>query len=81
MKTSNSVTAITDAIFAAFLRCETKAYLLHEGATGTLSELDSWQLSLARKYKKSAFERLRSTVKENEFYVGTPPLGILEQGL
>ena len=73
--------AITDATFAAFLHCETKAYLFREGATGTRSDVDSWQLRLARTFKESATEWLRSTVSDNECFVGMPPARILEQGL
>ena len=73
--------AITDATFAAFLHCETKAYLFREGATGTRSDVDPWQLRLARTFKDSATEWLRSTVSDNECFVGMPPARILEQGL
>jgi predicted RecB family nuclease len=73
--------AITDATFAAFLHCETKAYLFREGATRTHSDVDPWQLTLARTFKDSATEWLRSTVSDSECFVGLPPARILEQGL
>ena len=77
----SSVPTITDATFAAFLRCETKAYLLREGACGTSSGLAPWQLSLTRAFKQLASERLRSTVHKNECFVGTPSPRTLERGL
>ena len=73
--------AITDAIFAAFLQSETKAYLFREGATDTRSDVDPWQLRLARTFKDSATEWLRSSVSDNECFVGMPPARILKQGL
>jgi predicted RecB family nuclease len=72
--------ATTDTIFAAFLQCETKGYLLHEGASGTPPEASSWERSLASKFKQSALERLRSSIRESEFYTGTPSLRMLHQG-
>src|SRR5262245_22864634 len=72
--------AITDAIFAAFLQCETKAYLLREGANGIRSEVVSRQQDLASSFKQSASEWLKSSVGECECYIGTPSLQMLQQG-
>jgi hypothetical protein len=44
--------SVTDATFAAFLHCETKAFLLNEGAAGTLSDVNSWELRRARAFKR-----------------------------
>ena len=71
---------VTDATFAAFLHCETKAFLFNEGAPGT-PDVNSWELRRARAFKASATDWLRSTVSDNEYFVGMPPARILEQGL
>jgi predicted RecB family nuclease len=73
--------SVTDGTFAAFLHCETKAFLFNEGAAGTRSDVNSWELRRARAFKASATDWLRSTVSEKEYFVGMPPARILEQGL
>jgi hypothetical protein len=73
--------SVTDATFAAFLKCETKAFLLNEGAAGIRSDVNSWELRRAREFKASATNWLRSTVSDKEYFVGLPPARILEQGL
>jgi len=77
----NANAPISDTIYEAFLHCETKAYLLLEGATGVSSEIGDWQRTLGNDFKQSASEQLRSNVPAGEYYVGTPPRGALEQGL
>lgn len=74
-------TAITDTIFAAFLQCATKAYLLRDGDSGTQNDLSNWQWDHAGKFRWSALERLKSSVRESECYTGAPSPRILEQGL
>ena len=73
--------SVTDATFAAFLHCETKAFLFNEGAAGTRSDVNSWELRRARAFKASATDWVRSTVSDKEYFVGMPPARILEQGL
>ena len=70
----------TDAIFAAFLQCETKAYLLGEGVTGTRSEVGSPQQHLSNRYKQAAAEWLKLKVQKGESYVERPSSRIREQG-
>jgi predicted RecB family nuclease len=74
----NSDTPVTDAVFEAFLHCETKAYLLHEG-TDSQSKFGAWEESL-RQFKQHVSERLISSVGKDEVYVGTPSHRMLEQG-
>jgi hypothetical protein len=47
---------ITDTVFAAYLRCETKAFLLLDRATPTDPEIESWQQRIAHSYKANALE-------------------------
>src|SRR5580658_2122797 len=46
--------SVTDATFAAFLHCETKAFLFNEGVAGTCSDVNSWELRRARAFKASS---------------------------
>ena len=73
--------SVTDATFAAFLHCETKAFLFNEGVAGTRSDMNSWELRRARAFKASAADWLRSTVSDKKYFVGMPPARILEQAL
>ena len=77
-KKMNSDTPVTDAVFEAFLHCETKAYLLHEGIDSQ-SKLGAWEESLGQ-FKQHVSERLISSVGEDEVYIGTPSHRMLEQG-
>src|SRR5215469_2173266 len=61
----------TDVIFAAFLQCETKAYLLGDGVRGARSEVSSLQQHLSKRYKQAATEWLKSDVQKPES-VGRP---------
>jgi predicted RecB family nuclease len=69
----------TDVIFAAFLQCETKAYLLGEGVTGTWSEAGSLQQNLSNRYKQAVVEWLKVKVPNGEFSVERPSSRIREQ--
>jgi predicted RecB family nuclease len=75
-------TAITSAVFEAFLRCETKASLLLEGAEpGHAAEIEDRWRALAERFKASASGRLRLSVPEGELHEGLPPLAALKRGL
>ena len=75
-------TAITSAVFEAFLRCETKASLLLEGAEpGHAAEIEDRWRALAERFKASASGRLRLSVPEGELHEGLPPLSALKRGL
>src|ERR1700730_16777215 len=73
--------ATTDVVFAAFVRCETKAYLLREAPGGHYSDPNSWRFRENRSFKQSAATWIRSTVREHECHEGTPSFRVLEQGL
>jgi predicted RecB family nuclease len=69
---------ITDVTFEAFLKCETKSHLYFQRAVGVQSEFSEWQRNLRQKFKETGWERLRSTVREDQWCVGTPALQSLE---
>jgi len=52
---------ITDVVFAAFLHCHTKAYLLHTGEELKPNDLSRQEWNITTKYKHSAGARLQST--------------------
>jgi hypothetical protein len=47
-------------------------------AVGVQSEFSEWQRNLRRKFNETGWERLRSTVREDQWYVGTLDLQALE---
>src|SRR4051812_42290595 len=65
---------ITDTVFAASLRCETKAFLLLDGTVPTDPEIQNWQQRIANSYKISALKRHCTSVPKNETCVGMPSL-------
>ena len=75
----NSDTPVTDAVFEAFLHCDTKAYLLHESIDNQ-SKFDVWEESLGQQFKQGVAEWLRSSFGDDEVYVGTPSPRMLQQG-
>ena len=75
----NSDTLVTDAVFKAFLHCDTKAYLLHEGIDNQ-SKFGVLEEGLSQQFKQRAAECLRSRFGDDEVYVGTPSQRTLKQG-
>ncbi|MGA7946379.1 MAG: TM0106 family RecB-like putative nuclease, partial [Candidatus Sulfotelmatobacter sp.] len=69
---------ITEETFEAFLKCETKSHLYFQRAVGVQSEFSEWQRNLRQNFKETGWERLRSTVREDQWCVGTPALQSLE---
>jgi len=69
---------VTEKVFEAFLRCETKSYLYSKGALGTNTEFSDWQRHVREQFKQAGWERLRSTVRDDEWCVGTPPRQALQ---
>jgi len=69
---------ITQETFEAFLKCETKSHLYFQRAVGVHSEFSEWQRNVRHTFKETGWERLRSTVREDQCYVGTPALQALE---
>jgi len=56
---------VTEKVFEAFLRCETKSYLYSKGALGTNTEFSDWQRHVREQFKQAGWERLRSTVRDS----------------
>ena len=75
----NSDTPVTDAVFEAFLHCETKVYLLHE-SLGSQSIFVVFEQGLSQQFKQRASEWLRSSFGDEKVYVGTPSQRTLKQG-
>ncbi len=74
-------TPITDAMFSAFLRCETKAHLLARAASaGNCSNSQVTQQTYALDFNLHAAQLLKSTVQENEYCSGTPSLPAIKAG-
>jgi predicted RecB family nuclease len=57
---------ITDEIFEAFIKCETKSYLKLSGAVGSQTEFSHWQQQLIEAYKQKCSSSLRSKLPDNE---------------
>ncbi len=74
---ANAVTTmiapITQESFEAFLKCPRKSHLVSDGAVGAQPDLHDWQRRLEQNFKVAASARLRSSLRPNEWYVGTPP--------
>jgi len=75
----NSDTPVTDAVFEAFLHCETKAYLLHE-SLDSQPKFGVAEEGLSQQFKQRASEWLRSSFGDEKVYVGTPSQRTLKQG-
>jgi predicted RecB family nuclease len=70
---------ITDVVFAAYLKCEMKAFLLRAGDAPTDPEIDNWQRRIADTYKAAFLEGLCATVPRNEICQGMPSLRALRR--
>jgi predicted RecB family nuclease len=70
---------VTNEIFEAALQCETKAYLLHKGAQGARSGIADWQRCRTETFTQVEQQRFRASLREGEYYVGTPPDQVLQQ--
>jgi hypothetical protein len=66
-------------IFAAFLKCETKAYLYAAGQTGERSEFINWHEHLKDEFRQNSRERLGLDIPAEESFVGTPSLLTLKE--
>src|SRR5713101_852189 len=62
---------ISEDIFRAFLRCETKSYLKFLGSTGDQREFTDWERNLDEDYKQQCYIQLRSNFREDECLIGT----------
>lgn len=61
---------ITEDIFQAFLKCETKSYLKFSGAVGFQREFTDWERNLVEDYKQKCCVQLCSNFLEDEYLVG-----------
>jgi predicted RecB family nuclease len=68
---------ITEEIFQAYLKCETKAYLKSSGVIGEQREFTDWERRLVEDFKRQFCAQLRSTYREGEYIAG----GSLSQAL
>ena len=68
---------ITEEIFAAFLKCETKAYLQYSGTLGAQSEFSKWRQHQREEYRESCRKLLCSALHTPAF-AGTPDLQTLK---
>jgi predicted RecB family nuclease len=71
----------SSSILEAFLKCETKAYLLFKGAVGILSDTERVRRALTNRFTKSASEHLKLRVPNHEQYIQTPSFSEIKQGL
>jgi hypothetical protein len=68
---------ITDDIFAAYLKCETKAHLIAIDTPLPPHQIHDWQVRLAADYKTECITRLLSANRDHLCYDGTPSVGDL----
>ena len=61
---------ITEDIFRAFLKCETKSYLKFSGTVGLQHEFTDWERNLVEDYKQKCCIQLRPNFREDECLVG-----------
>lgn len=71
---------ITEEIFSAFLKCETKSYLKTSGAVGNQSEVSSWQRRRVEDFKQKCYIQFRSNLQEDECLSSTFPWEGRENG-
>jgi predicted RecB family nuclease len=64
---------VTQEIFEAFVKCPTKSLLSSNGAQGIESEFGEWQRHIQEEYNEAASQHLRSSLRANEWCIGTPP--------
>jgi len=62
---------ITNDVFHAFLKCETKAYLTFSGAVATECELKDGQQRIVEEYKRRYFGICRAHCDESPSRIGT----------
>src|SRR5262245_7386524 len=61
---------ITDEIFQAFLKCETKSHLKLSDAVGDQRAFPDWERNLVEDYKRQCHRQLRAAFREAECLVG-----------
>ena len=58
---------ITEEIFEAFIKCETKSYLKLSGAVGSQPEFSDWQRRLIQAYKQKCSNSLTFKLRDDEY--------------
>src|SRR6266478_980672 len=66
---------ITSDIFAAYLKCETKAYLIAIDTPVPPHQIHDWQVRLATDYKTECLTCLSAAYENHLCYDGTPSVG------
>ena len=61
---------ITEEIFQAFLKCETKAHLKFTDADVAHPEIIDWRQGLIESYNRECYVNLRSGLRDDEYLVG-----------
>jgi predicted RecB family nuclease len=69
---------ITEEVFSAFLKCETKSYLKLSGTVGDNCEFDDWDRRRVEDFKQQFWTHLRSNYREDEYLIGSPLTQALE---
>ena len=64
--------SITQETFSAFLKCNTKSYLIFNGIVGVPSEFSQSQGHLGETYKKACRKHLCSVLPDRQRHAGTP---------
>lgn len=67
----NYLMQITEEVFQAFLKCETKSYLKASGAVGLQREFSDWERFLAEDFQRKCSQRVLSDFRPDEFFIGT----------
>jgi len=70
---------ITNDVFLAFLRCETKAHLLYKSEVGSQNTSIEWQERSLEAYKQQCSTLLRTTYTNEASFIGSLPLHELEK--
>jgi hypothetical protein len=71
--------SVTIEVFESFLQCETKSKLYFQGAAETDSEFKRWLRHQRDSFKQGVISRLRAMCQEDDFYVGSPSVEVLQR--
>lgn len=71
---------LTDEIFEAYLKCETKSYLKSTSIIEGQSEFAEWRDELSSTFKQKGIAQLQRGFGRGEYFTGTPPLEVIKAG-
>src|SRR3954452_19546435 len=71
---------VDDNVFEAYLKCETKAYLILNESAADQSEIAKWRQISADVYRDSAYKQLLDVSPKGEVHFGIPPTHALKRG-